>query len=142
MSVVAVQTGASFGIWRMPQRAQSIIMNNYARIKEMEIEGLVPEGVFYQYFPMLQRSLQVRRVEQIIFTSVYQLPANPAAVEVFICNFKDRTLHFALEGFSGIGEEFIRNTLQELEVFRKTARLSDANTVYEIATCETKVING
>jgi len=123
MSIIGILTGATFGPWRMPQRAQNMIMNQYAAKKDAQIEYVIAEGLFYHFYPRTRMALQFRDISELFFTSAYQIPVEGDAADMFAETFKKKIIHFSLEGISGVGGEIIDSLTKELKVFHNNESL-------------------
>ena len=60
--------------------------------------------------------------------SIHQLPTQQNRIENLITNMKDVEFHFALEGISGKGENFLNETINEVKMFKKSQTIDSTKT--------------
>jgi sporadic carbohydrate cluster protein (TIGR04323 family) len=120
LSLLSVTTGIKFGPWRIPQRAQQIIMNEYLKKTGKLSDVMFPEGIFCGHFSRLRMVLEGEKdVTDLIFTSIFQIPENPSGIELFRGFAKKYKFHFALENIFIDKREDLDVVLDELQVARK-----------------------
>lgn len=100
MKAIGVIGSVDIGPWRMPQKAQTALLNQYADKENIQIEYIISEYVFADVFPNLQRRVQVDKPEAVIFVSVFQLPSSIANAVTFMDKLRGGSINFALEDIS------------------------------------------
>ena len=130
MVIVGVSTGIEFGPWRMPTRAQNIIMNSYAASNKFKISDLIDKGIFYSYFPRTRSLVGRKQVDALIFSSAYQMPLEEDAIKAISSALSKITLHFALENISGKGSDFLLSLVNQVKLFQNNLIYDQKKLVY------------
>ena len=125
MSVVAVITGIAFGPWRIPHKGQTSLMLKYAQDHGLKIDYVVSEDTLSTTFPDLEYRIRQQRVDEVVFTSAFQLPRSQRELSRISSFLGDKTLHFVLEGLSGTGHALIPSVQQEIAFFDRAGVITD-----------------
>lgn len=128
MSVVTATTDLNIGPYKIPSNGQNMIMNNYAQRKNLIIELVIPEPMMSNELATIQWLQQDYKISKLILCSIYQLPIKKKSIEELLINMKDVEFHFALEGVSGKGQDFLLSCVKEVKMFKKAEIIDSTNT--------------
>lgn len=117
MSVVGVTAGVAYGPWRIPTRAQNMVISHYAADQGLALNYLFEEGVYYDQYPRLRELLENRDIAHLIFCSVHQLPKDRGSLLLLADRCTKTIIHFAIENRHGAGKEFLVSSFDEMSVF-------------------------
>ena len=75
MNIITIQTGINMSPWKIPQRAQQIIMDNYLTKNNKFANTKASISIFSEHFSRLFMILKERKhLKVIVFTSIFQIP--------------------------------------------------------------------
>lgn len=117
MTTATVTTDINIGPFRIPSNGQNMIMNNYAQRNNLIIELVIPEPLMSNALATVQWLHKERKLTKVILSSIHQLPVNQDRIDNLLKNMEDVEFHFALEGISGRGKSFLRETIKEAKMF-------------------------
>ena len=107
-----------------------MIINNYAERNNLVVELVIPE-------PMMSNALATalwlhndRKLSKVILCSIHQLPVKQDRIEELLKNMEDVEFHFALEGISGKGRNFLLECIKEAKMFMNAQTIDSAKTTY------------
>jgi len=128
MSVVTATTDLNIGPYKIPSNGQNMIMNNYAQRKNLIIELVIPEPMMSNELATIQWLQRDYKISKLILCSIYQLPIKKKRIEELLINMKDVEFHFALEGVSGKGHDFLLSCAKEVNMFKKAEIIDSTKT--------------
>ena len=128
MSVVTVTTDLNIGPYKIPSNGQNMIMSNYAQRKNLIIELVIPEPMMSNELATIQWLQRDYKISKLILCSIYQLPIKKKRIEELLINMKDVEFHFALEGVSGKGQDFLLSCTKEVNMFKKAEIIDSTKT--------------
>lgn len=128
MTVASVTTDINIGPYKIPSNAQNMIMNNYAQRNNISIEIVVPEPIMSDQLATTQWLKKDFDITQIILCSIHQLPVNQDYLSKIIKNFSNTTFHFAIEGISGKGNDFLKKCFEEALFFKNAKTIDSTKT--------------
>ena len=117
MTTATVTTDINIGPFRITSNGQNMIMNNYAQRNNLIIELVIPEPLMSNALATVQWLHKERKLTKVILSSIHQLPVNQDRIDNLLKNMEDVEFHFALEGISGRGKSFLRETIKEAKMF-------------------------
>ena len=130
MSTASITTDLNIGPFKIPSNGQNMIMNNYVAINNLVVELVIPE-------PMMSNALATalwlhndRKLSKVILCSIHQLPVKQDRIEELLKNMEDVEFHFALEGISGKGRNFLLECIKEAKMFMNSQIIDSAKTTY------------
>jgi sporadic carbohydrate cluster protein (TIGR04323 family) len=130
MSIASITTDINIGPFKIPSNGQNMIMNNYATRNNLVVELVIPE-------PMMSNALSTtlwlhkdRRFSKVILCSIHQLPVKQHRIEELLNNMQNVEFHFALEGISGKGKDFLLECIDEAKMFMKAQTIDSSKTTY------------
>jgi len=126
MSVATVTTDINIGPFKIPSNGQNMIMNNYAQRKNIKVEFVIPEPMTSNQLATTQWCHKDYRFTKVILCSIHQLPKEENNLNDLINNMSEVEFHFALEGISGTGKNFLLNCSNEVKVFLNTEKLDSS----------------
>lgn len=101
MSVIGVVGSVQMGPWRLPQRAQTALIQSWVGQNGLAVDLIVSEFVFARSYPHLSPTAkQGTAPVWVIFASGYQLPVAMQERFALLQELRGVTLVFALEGES------------------------------------------
>jgi len=125
MSVATVTTDVNIGPYKIPSNGQNMIMNNYAHRKNIKVEFVIPEPMMSNQLATTQWCHKNYNFSKVILCSIYQLPKEPETIDKIITNMQNVEFHFALEGLSGKGKEFILSCIEEAKIFENAEKIKE-----------------
>jgi sporadic carbohydrate cluster protein (TIGR04323 family) len=130
MSTASITTDINIGPFKIPSNGQNMIMNNYAERNNIAVELVIPE-------PMMSNALATalwlhndRKISKVILCSIHQLPVKQNRIEKLLKNMEGVEFHFALEGISGKGKNFLLECIKEAKIFMKAQTIDSTKTTY------------
>ena len=128
MSTATITTDINIGPFRIPSNGQNMIINNYAERKKLVVELAIPEPMMSNALATVQWLHQERKLTKVILCSIHQLPTNQSRIDELLKNMEDVEFHFALEGISGKGRNFMLKTIDEAKMFMKAEIIDSTKT--------------
>ncbi|KAA0579304.1 hypothetical protein [Azospirillum sp. Sh1] len=101
MSTIGVVSSVDLGPWRLPQRAQTALIQSWAGQNGLIIDMIVSEFVVTRQYPQLVQAVTANsgaEAVNVIFATGYQLPIEPQARAELLTALSGCELIFALEG--------------------------------------------
>lgn len=101
MSTIGVVSGVDLGPWRLPQRAQTALIQSWAGQNGQVVDLIVSEFVVTRHYPQLIQAVATdsgSEPTRVILATGYQLPVEPDARIELLKALKGCDLVFALEG--------------------------------------------
>ena len=139
MTVATITTDINIGPFKIPSNGQSMIMNNYAQRNNLAVELAIPEPLMSNHFATVLWLHKERKLSKVILTSIHQLPKKKDRIEELLKNMEDVEFHFALEGISGKGRDFLLETIKEAKMFMKAQTIDSTKTTWsDLYTIMTK----
>lgn len=123
MSVATVTTDINIGPFKIPSNGQNMIMNNYALRNNLKVEFVIPEPIMSNQLSTTQWCHKDYKFTKVILCSIHQLPKKNNVLKDLLKNMNDVEFHFALEGLSGQGDEFLKNCAEEVKIFDRAKKL-------------------
>lgn len=123
MSVATVTTDINIGPFKIPSNGQNMIMNNYVHRKNIKVEFVIPEPMSSNQLATTQWCHKDYKFTKVILCSIYQLPRNKNDLNLLIKNMENVEFHFALEGISGKGKNFLLACSKESAIFENSKKL-------------------
>ena len=130
MSIASITTDLNIGPFKIPSNGQNMIMNNYVARNDLAVDLVIPE-------PMLSNALATvlwlhneNKLSKVILCSIHQLPAKQDRIEELLKNMEDVEFHFALEGISGKGRNFLLECIKEAKIFMDAQTIDSSKTTY------------
>ena len=130
MTIATITTDINIGPFKIPSNGQSMIMNNYAERNKLAVELAIPEPLMSNAFATVLWLHKERKLSKVILSSIHQLPRKRDRIEELLKNMEDVEFHFALEGISGKGKEFLLSTIKEAEMFMKAQTIDSTKTTW------------
>jgi sporadic carbohydrate cluster protein (TIGR04323 family) len=124
MTVATITTDINIGPFKIPSNGQNMIMNNYANRVGITVEIVIPEPMKSNVLATTQWLMEDMKIETIILCSIHQLPKKDEDFIKLRVNLKNIMFHFALEGLSGKGIEFLDHCKKEAKSFDDAEHLS------------------
>jgi len=119
------------GPWRIPQKAQTCVINNYANNMDIRLDHIVSEFVFSIDFPHALSLFRFNPIKDIIFFSAYQIEPKSIVESFMQENINTARFHFALEDIVLTNAENLKEFFVELNVFRNSKIISDKKEALE-----------
>ena len=126
MSIATITTDINIGPFKIPSNGQNMIMNNYAERNNLVVELVIPEPMMSNALATAQWLHNDRKLSKVILCSIHQLPVNQDRIEKLLNNMEDVEFHFALEGISGKGRNFLLERIKEAKMFMNSPKPSIA----------------
>ena len=130
MSTATITTDMNIGPFKIPSNGQNMIMNNYAERNNLVVEVVIPE-------PMMSNALATvlwlhndKKLSKVILCSIHQLPIKQDRIEKILKNMEDVEFHFALEGVSGKGRNFLLECIKEAKLFMNAQTIDSTKTTW------------
>ena len=117
MSTATITTDINIGPFKIPSNGQNMIMNNYAQRNNLIVELVIPEPMMSKALETVQWIHKQRKLTKVILCSIHQLPIEQDRIEKLLKNMEDVEFHFALEGISGKGRNFLLECIKEAKMF-------------------------
>ena len=130
MSVATVTTDIQIGPYKIPSNGQNMIMNNYVERNNLLVELIIPEPMMSNALATVQWIHKERKLSKVILSSIHQLPIKQDRIEELLKNMEDVEFHFALEGISGKGRDFLLETIKEAKMFMKAQTIDSTKTTW------------
>jgi sporadic carbohydrate cluster protein (TIGR04323 family) len=128
MSILTIQTGINMNPWKIPQRAQQILMDNYLAKNKKSSNLKTSSSIFSGHFSRLFMILKERRnLKTIVFTSIFQIPKSKSGIKIFKTLVEDYELHFALENLVVSNLAELNVIIEELNISRKIPTIKNYN---------------
>jgi len=117
MTTATITTDINIGPFKIPSNGQNMIMNNYAQRNNLVVELVIPEPLMSNALATVQWLHKEQKLTKIILSSIHQLPAKQERIDDLLENMENVEFHFALEGISGKGKKFLKETIKEAKMF-------------------------
>ena len=130
MTIATITTDINIGPFKIPSNGQNMIMNNYAERNKLIVEMVIPEPMKSNALATVQWLHADRKLSKIILCSIHQLPNEQDRIETLLRNLKDVEFHFALEGISGKGKDFLISCIKESKMFLKAQTIDSTKTTW------------
>ena len=95
-----------------------MIMNNYAERNNLVVELVIPEPMMSNALETVQWLHKENKLSKVILCSFHQLPQEEGRIEKLLNNMENVEFHFALEGISGKGKKFLKDSINEAKIFK------------------------
>lgn len=118
MTIATATTDLNIGPYKIPSNGQNMIMNNYAHRNNLIIELVIPEPMMSNELATVQWLQKDYKISKLILCSIYQLPFKQERIDQLLNNMNDIEFHFALEGMSGKGKDFLLSCIKEVKMFQ------------------------
>jgi hypothetical protein len=128
MTIATATTDLNIGPYKIPSNGQNMIMNNYAHRNNLIIELVIPEPMMSNELATVQWLQKDYKISKLILCSIYQLPFKQERIDQLLNNMNDIEFHFALEGMSGKGRDFLLSCIKEVKMFQNTKIIDSKNT--------------
>ena len=126
MTIASVTTDINIGPFKIPSNGQNMIMNNYAQRNNLAIEIVIPEPMMSNELATTQWLHKDFKFSKVILCSIHQLPIEQDRIKKLLKNMEDVEFHFALEGLSGKGRDFLLKNIKEAKMFMNVQTLDSA----------------
>ena len=130
MATAIITTDINIGPFKIPSNGQSMIMNNYAERNNLVVELATPEPMMSNALATVQWLHKEKKLSKIILSSIHQLPTKQDRIDELLKNMEDVEFHFALEGISGKGRDFLLKTIKEAKMFMKAQTIDSTKTTW------------
>jgi hypothetical protein len=90
----------------------------------------IPEPIKSNALATVQWLHKERKLSKVILSSIHQLPIKQDRIEELLKNMEDVEFHFALEGISGKGRDFLLETIKEAKMFMKAQTIDSIKTTW------------
>ena len=130
MSTATITTDVNIGPFKIPSNGQNMIMNNYAERNNLLVEVVIPEPMMSNALATVQWLHNDTRFKKVILCSIHQLPVKQDRIETLLKNMKDVEFHFALEGISGKGRNFLLERIKEAKKFMNAKTIDSTKTTW------------
>ena len=130
MTTASVTTDINIGPFKIPSNGQNMIMNNYAQRNNLVVELAIPEPLMSNALATVQWLHNERKLSIIILCSIHQLPVSQDRIEKLLSNMEDVEFHFALEGISGKGRNFLLECIKEAKIFMNSQTIDSTKTTW------------
>ena len=128
MTIASITTDINIGPYKIPSNAQNMIMNNYAQRNKLSVEIVIPEPIMSNQLATTIWLNKEFNFSQIIMSSFHQLPQENKYFVKILNNFENTIFHFAIEGLSGKGLEFLKKSQLESNFFKKATIIDSTKT--------------
>ena len=128
MTIASITTDTNIGPYKIPSNAQNMIMNNYAQRNNLSVEIVIPEPIMSNQLATTIWLNKEFNFSQIIMSSFHQLPQENKYFVKILNNFENTIFHFAIEGLSGKGLEFLKKSQLESNFFKKATIIDSTKT--------------
>tara|TARA_B100000965_G_scaffold393355_1_gene404081 strand:- start:3249 stop:3686 length:438 start_codon:yes stop_codon:yes gene_type:complete len=118
MTVATITTDVNIGPFKIPSNGQNMIMNNYAERNNLVVELVIPEPMMSNALETVQWLHKENKLSKVILCSFHQLPQEEGRIEKLLNNMENVEFHFALEGISGKGKKFLKDSINEAKIFK------------------------
>jgi sporadic carbohydrate cluster protein (TIGR04323 family) len=130
MSTASITTDINIGPFKIPSNGQNMIMNNYATRNNLVVDLLIPEPMMSNVLATTLWLHNDGKFSKVILCSIHQLPVKQEKVEELLNNMEDVEFHFALEGISGKGRDFLLNCIEEARMFMNAQTIDSSKVTY------------
>ena len=130
MTTATITTDINIGPFKIPSNGQNMIMNNYAQRNNLVVELVIPEPLTSNALATVQWLHNEHRLTKVILTSIHQLPIKQERIDDLLENMEYVEFHFALEGISGKGKNFLRETIKEAKMFISAQTIDSKKTTW------------
>ena len=131
MSTAIISTDINIGPFKIPSNGQNMIMNNYAQRNNLVVEIVIPEPFQSNALATVQwLHHNDKKFNKVILCSIHQLPIKQDRIDELLNNMEDVEFHFALEGISGSGKDFLLDAINESTVFMKAQTIDSSKTTW------------
>ena len=130
MTIATITTDINIGPFKIPANGQNMITNNYAQRNNLAVELAIPEPLKSNALATVQWLHKERKLSKIILTSIHQLPIKKNELEELVDNMENVEFHFALEGISGKGKNFLIEAIKEAKIFMKSQSIVSIETTW------------
>lgn len=128
MTTASVTTDFNFGPYKIPSNAQNMIMNNFAERNGLKVEVVIPEPIMSDQLGTTQWLNTEFKFKNIILCSIHQLPQKKIYFNRITKNLNKSKFHFAIEGLSGQGYDFLNDCKKEANFFNKMKIINSEKT--------------
>jgi len=128
MITATATTDLNIGPYKIPSNGQNMIMNNYANRHNLIIELVIPEPMLSHELATVQWLQKDYKISKLILCSIHQLPFKQERIDQLLNNMNDVEFHFALEGMSGKGRDFLLSCIKEVKMFQNIKIIDSKNT--------------
>ena len=130
MSTATITTDINIGPFKIPSNGQNMIMNNYAERNNLVVEEIIPEPLKSNALATAQWLHKEKKLTKVIMCSIHQLPTKQDRIEKLLNNMEDVEFHFALEGISGKGRNFLLERIKEAKKFMNAKTIDSTKTTW------------
>ena len=130
MAIAIVNTDINIGPFKIPSNGQNMIMNNYAERNNLIVEVVIPEPMMSNALATAQWLHNSRKLNKVILCSIHQLPVKQDRIDKLLNNMEDVEFHFALEGISGKGRNFLLERIKEAKKFMNAKTIDSTKTTW------------
>ena len=130
MSTATITTDINIGPFKIPSNGQNMIMNNYAERNNLVVEAIIPEPLMSNALATAQWLHKEKKLTKVIMCSIHQLPTKQDRIEKLLNNMEDVEFHFALEGISGKGRNFLLERIKEAKKFMNAKIIDSTKTTW------------
>ena len=130
MTTASVTTDINIGPFKIPSNGQNMIMNNYAERNNLVVEAIIPEPLMSNALATAQWLRKEKKLTKVIMCSIHQLPTKQDSIEKLLNNMEDVEFHFALEGISGKGRNFLLERIKEAKKFMNAKTIDSTKTTW------------
>ena len=130
MTTASVTTDINIGTFKIPSNGQNMIMNNYAERNNLIVEVVIPEPMMSNALATAQWLHNSRKLNKVILCSIHQLPVKQDRIDKLLNNMEDVEFHFALEGISGKGRNFLLERIKEAKKFMNAKTIDSTKTTW------------
>ena len=130
MTTATITTDINIGPFKIPSNGQNMIMNNYAERNNLVVEMVIPEPIMSNTLATVQWLHKERKLSKVILSSIHQLPTKQDSIEELLKNMENVEFHFALEGISGKGRDFLLKITKEAKMFMKAQTIDSTKTTW------------
>ena len=130
MTTAIVNTDINIGPFKIPSNGQNMIMNNYAERNDLSVEEIIPEPMMSNELATTQWVHNNKKLTKVILCSIHQLPTKKAGIDKLLNNMDGVEFHFALEGISGKGKNFLLDRIEEAKMFMKAESIDSTQTTW------------
>ena len=130
MAIAIVNTDINIGPFKIPSNGQNMIMNNYAERNDLSVEVIIPEPLMSNALATTQWLHKEKKLNKVILCTIHQLPVKQDRIDKLLNNMEDVEFHFALEGISGKGRNFLLERIKEAKKFMNAKTIDSTKTTW------------
>jgi sporadic carbohydrate cluster protein (TIGR04323 family) len=130
MTAAIINTDINIGPFKIPSNGQNMIMNNYAERNNLLVDVVIPEPMMSNELATTQWVHSDKKLTKAILCSIHQLPTKKAGIDKLLNNMDGVEFHFALEGISGKGKNFLLDRIEEAKMFMKAESIDSTQTTW------------